>query len=87
MTLQLLMLSASIAFAVGFMPQAYQVMKQGHAQGTSIGSVILFLYGDIACMFSILNGYGAPELLINHTAGAICLLTILRYKIWPTSKI
>lgn len=71
----------SVAFAICGIPQAYQSLKDGHTRGLNWGFLGTWTVGEV-CMFLYVLPKGDMPLILNYLGNGICLLVMLRYKIW-----
>jgi len=71
----------SFFFAVCCIPQTFQCWKQGHGRGLNWAFLITWLLGELCMIYYIWPNRDWP-LLVNYIFNLLCLLGILKYKIW-----
>lgn len=75
----------SLCFAVCALPPAYLAWKLGRTP-LDWGLLSLWSMGEICTLLYVFFTTGDVILLTNYTANFMCLLVILRYKIFPIDK-
>lgn len=70
--------ATSLAFCG--VPQAIQVVAQGHAEGISSGFLMFWFIGEILTLYYIwrLTGFNKP-LFLNYSVNIGCIIIILFY--------
>jgi hypothetical protein len=76
----------AITFAICAAPQAWKAYKDGHSDGVSWGFINLWLVGEICTTIYILPKQDWP-LLFNYAGNLICLLVIMKYKMFPRIEV
>jgi len=71
----------SILFAICAVPQAYHTQRMGHCRGLTWSFLLCWLGGELFTIAYVLPKMDVP-LLFNYSINLICLLIMLRYKIW-----
>lgn len=71
---------SNLAFTVSAIPQLYRTIKNGNANGLSIGFLILWLIGECLSLPSVLQQCMIPFIL-SYAINAIIVSIILGYKI------
>lgn len=74
----------SILFSMCAVPQAWQCYRQKHADGLSWTFLLMWLTGEILTAVYVWPTQQYP-LLANYFFNGLCLLVILRYRMWPRS--
>ena len=76
-----------MAFSVCAVPQAYRSWKDGNSDGLDSVFLALWLVGEVSFIAAVLLRFGLVLWLVgNYVANLVCLLVIIRYRIWPRRK-
>lgn len=79
-------LVGAIGFAICAVPQALSTYRKGSARDLSLPFLLLWALGE-GCMLSyVLLTSLDPYLIGNYIANGLCLLVILRYRLWPRGE-
>ncbi len=74
----------AVCFAFCGVPQAYQCYKVKHSRGLSGWFLGLWMAGEVCYVASILAQFGfIGWLMFNYILNFLCLLVIIRYKLFP----
>ena len=69
-------------FSACAIPQAWQVYKQGHAQGLNKVFLLMWFFGELgSIIFAAIKGLPI-QLMANYVFNMLLLMIILRYKMW-----
>lgn len=74
----------SILFSMCAVPQVWQCYRQKHADGLSWTFLLMWLTGEVLTAVYVWPTQQYP-LLANYFFNGVCLLVILRYRMWPRS--
>jgi uncharacterized protein with PQ loop repeat len=71
-------------FAFCAVPQVIQTLRDGHARNLSSLFLWMWFWGEILCATgSVLDVGLVPWLLFNYSFNLLCVLVLLKYKLFP----
>jgi len=78
----------SVIMALGAIPQLYKTLKDGHAEGLSLGTLFCWFVGMICLLLYVIvfrvNDY---ILIANYGFNILCVIIYLKYKFLPRKNI
>ena len=77
----------SICFALCGIPQAWQSYKQGHSNGLSYLFLGLWFMGEALTIVYVASEIGSVPLLVNYGCNFVCLVIVIRYRMFPRGSI
>ncbi len=71
-------------FAFCAVPQVLKTLKDGHARNLSSLFLWMWFWGALLCAGGTILDVGVvPWLLLNYSLSLLCVLLLLRYKLFP----
>lgn len=76
----------SVCFSLCALPQVIKCYRQGHAHGLDSTFLWLWFIGEIAMLIYTALSFDSLQLLLNYGFNLICLIIILKYRLFPRIK-
>ena len=77
----------AICFCICAIPQVITCYKQKHARGLDLSFILLWLLGEICMLlYTLVRVENNGPLLLNYTVNLLCLLILLKYRVFPNDK-
>ena len=73
----------SILLGLCGVPQAYRSFKEGHSDGLSTTSILMWTFGELFVTYAVFTDTHSPYLLFNYGLNIFLLLVMCRYKFFP----